>query len=153
MEINLEKQEVSQHVFIDASNEAYAAVAYLKVKYKNGESRRLVAAKTKVVSMEATSTSRIELMAAVLTVKPAIPMKKVLAMPEKKIFYGINSVNVLWLIKNRSCALKMFRIAKIQKESSPTRWKYVKTDNNPADLPSRSLPATPSTQQHQQLMN
>ena len=75
MEINLEKQEVSQHVFIDALNEAYAAVTYLKVKYKNGESRRLAAAKTKVVSMEARSISKIELMAAVLTVKLAIPMK------------------------------------------------------------------------------
>ena len=153
MEINLEKQEVSQHVFIDALNEAYAAVTYLKVKYKNGESRRLAVAKTKVVSMEATSISKIELMAAVLTVKLAIPMKKVLAMPEKKIFYGINSMNILWSIKNRSCALKMFRIAKIQKESLPTQWKYVKTDNNPADLPSRSFSATPSTQQHQKLMN
>ena len=153
MQINLEKQEVSQHVFIDALNEAYAAVTYLKVKYKNGESRRLAVAKTKVVSMEATSISKIELMAAVLTVKLAIPMKKVLAMPEKKIFYGTNSMNILWSIKNRSCALKMFRVAKIQKESSPTQWKYVKTDNNPADLPSRSFSATPSTQQHQKLMN
>ena len=30
---------------------------------------------------------------------------------------------------------------KIQKESLPTQWDYVKTDGNPADLPSRGLPA------------
>ena len=30
---------------------------------------------------------------------------------------------------------------KIQKESLPNQWDYVKTDGNPADLPSRGLPA------------
>ena len=59
-------------------------MAYLKVKYKNGESsRRLVAAKTKVAPLEATNTPRLELMAAVPAVKLAIPMKRVLEIPEK----------------------------------------------------------------------
>ena len=41
-----------------------------------------------------------------------------------------------------SCALKTFvGISKIQKESSPTQWNYVKRDDNPADLPSRGLSA------------
>ena len=56
---NLEKQEVLLYVFSGASNEAYAAVKYLEVKYKNGESsRRLAAAKTNVAPLEATSTPR-----------------------------------------------------------------------------------------------
>ena len=98
LQLNLEKQEVSLHVFSNASNEAYAAVVYLKVKYKNGESsRRLVAAKTKAVLLEATSTPRLELMAAVLAVELAIPMNKVQEIPEKKIFYWIDSMNVCWL--------------------------------------------------------
>ena len=81
--MNLGKHEVSLHVFSDASKEAYAAVGYLKIKYKNVEpSRRLVAAKTKVAPMEATSTPRLELMA-VLAVTLAIPMKKVIEKPEK----------------------------------------------------------------------
>ena len=120
-------------------------MAYLKVKYKNGDSsRRLIAAKTKVAPLEATSTPRLELMAAVLAVKLAIPMKKILEVPETQIFYWTDSMNVLWWIKNKSRALKTFvgnRIAKIQKESSPTQWNYVKTDENPADLPSRGLTA------------
>ena len=82
LHMNLEKQEVSLHVFSDVSNEAYAVVAYLKVKYKIGESsRRSVAAKTKVAPLEATSTP----CATALAVKLAIPMKKVLEIPEKKI--------------------------------------------------------------------
>ena len=117
----------------------------MKVKHKNGESsRRLVTAKTKFAPLEATSTPRLELMAAVLAVKLAIPMKKVLEIPEKEIFHWIDSANVLWWIKNRSRALRTFvgnRIAKIQKESSPTQWNYVKTDDNPADLPSRGFSA------------
>ena len=117
----------------------------MKVKHKNGESsRRLVTAKTKFAPLEATSTPRLELMAAVLAVKLAIPMKKVLEIPEKKIFHWIDSMNVLWWIKNRSRALKTFvrnRIAKIQRESSPTQWNYVKTDDNPVDLPSQGFSA------------
>ena len=84
----------------------------------------MLAAKTKVAPLEATSTPRLEFMAAVRAVKLAIPMKKVLEIPETKIFYWIDSMNVLWWIKNRSRALKIFvgnRIAKIQKESSPTQ--------------------------------
>ena len=63
-------------------------------------------------------------MAAVLAVKLAIPMKKVLEIPEKEIFHLIDSANVLWWIKNRSRALRTFvgnRIVTIQKESSPTQ--------------------------------
>ena len=57
LQVNFEKQEVSPHIFSDGSNEAYAAVVYLKVKYKNEESsRRLVAAKTKAAPLEVTST-------------------------------------------------------------------------------------------------
>ena len=95
--MNLEKQEVSLHVFSHASNEAYAAGAYLKAaKYKHGKSsRRFVGTKTKVAPLEATSTLRLELMAALLSLKLAIPVQQVLEVPEKKIFYWIDSMNVL----------------------------------------------------------
>ena len=99
----------------DSSNEAYAAVTYSEIEYKNVEpSRRLVAAKTEVAPLEAASIPRLELMAAVLAVKLTIPMKKVLEIPEKKIFYWMDSM-----------------------KSSRTQWNYIKTDDNPADLPSR----------------
>ena len=53
-------------------------------------------------------------------------------------------MNALQSIKNRSGALKRFvknKIAKILREFLPTQWNYVKTNDNPADLPSRSLAA------------
>ena len=58
-----------------------------------------------------------------MAVKLAISIKKVLEVPKKNTFYWIDSMNVLWWIKNRSHALKTFvgnRIVKIQKGSSPT---------------------------------
>ena len=120
-------------------------MSYLKVKYKNEDwSRRLIAANTKVAPLEATSTPRLELMAAVLAVKLTIPMKKILEVPETQIGYWTDSMNVLGWIKNKSCALKTFignRFAKIQKDSSPTQLNYIKTDDKPADLPSRGLTA------------
>ena len=72
-------------------------MTYSEIEYKNVEpSRRLVAAKTEVAPLEAASIPRLELMAAVLAVKLTIPMKKVLEIPEKKIFYWIDTMNVLW---------------------------------------------------------
>ena len=55
--------------------------------------------------------------------KLAISIKKVLEVPKKNTFYWIDSMNVLWWIKNRSYALKTFvgnRLVKIQNDSSPT---------------------------------
>ena len=55
------------HTFVDASQDAYGAVVYLTVTYESGSlSSRLVAAKTRVAPLVATSILRLELMAAIL---------------------------------------------------------------------------------------
>ena len=58
------------HTFVDASQDAYGAVVYLKVSYESGSvSSQLVAAKTRVAPLAATSIPRLELMAAILGTK------------------------------------------------------------------------------------
>ena len=53
------------HTFVDASQDAYGAIVYLKVIYQSGSaSSRLVAAKTRIAPLAATSIPRLELMAA-----------------------------------------------------------------------------------------
>ncbi|XP_015771452.1 PREDICTED: uncharacterized protein LOC107349781 [Acropora digitifera] len=55
------------HTFVDASQDAYGAVVYLRVSYESGSvSSRLIAAKTRVAPLAATSIPRLELMAAIL---------------------------------------------------------------------------------------
>ena len=55
------------HTFVDALQDAYGAVVYLKVMHGSGSvSSRLVAAKTTVPPLAATSIPRLELMVAIL---------------------------------------------------------------------------------------
>ena len=55
------------HTFVDAWQDAYGAVVYLKVSYESGSvSSQLVAAKTRVTPLAATSIPCLELMAVIL---------------------------------------------------------------------------------------
>ena len=55
------------HTFVDAWQDAYGAVVYLKVSFESGSvSSQLVAAKTRVTPLAATSIPRLELMAVIL---------------------------------------------------------------------------------------
>ena len=61
-------KDTSLHFFSDKSVDAYAAVVYQRMQYSNGDiSVRLVAAKTKVAPLQATSIPRLELMGALLS--------------------------------------------------------------------------------------
>ena len=58
--------------------------------------------------------------------------------------YWTDSMNALQSIKNKKGALKRFagnRIANMLTELLPTQWNYIKTDDNPAYLPSTGLAA------------
>ena len=60
-------KEVQLHTFSDASEEAFAAVIYLRTKDINGEiTTELIMAKTKLAAMKTVSVAKLELNAAVL---------------------------------------------------------------------------------------
>ncbi|XP_037931719.1 uncharacterized protein LOC119666509 [Teleopsis dalmanni] len=58
--------DVQIHTFVDASEFAYAAVSYFRIKDKYGVSTRIVAAKTKVAPMRPMSIPKMKLQAAVI---------------------------------------------------------------------------------------
>ena len=56
-----------------------------------------------------------------------------------------DSVDVLWWLRNASRRFKPFvanRVAEIQSLSSSNQWRYVSTENNPADLATRGVTAS-----------
>ena len=56
----------SVRTFVDASNDAYGAVSYLRCEYDQGYNGvSIIASKTKVASFKPMSTQRLELMAAI----------------------------------------------------------------------------------------
>lgn len=61
---------ISLHTFVDASEEAYRAVAYVRYSFEDGTiSTNVLAAKTRVTPTTATSIPRLELMGAVIGVR------------------------------------------------------------------------------------
>jgi DNA-binding transcriptional regulator YiaG len=133
--------EITIHVFVDASTEAYGTVIYVRCVYHDGSiSCRLVCSKSHVAPLNAVSIPRLELMAAVLGFRLAISTVHALEMDIRFVSFWSDSMNVLWWLTRQSRIYQPFvanRIGEIQSVTQPTQWHYVPTDMNPADMVSR----------------
>ena len=131
------------HTFVDASQDAYGAVVYLKVSYESGSvSSRLVAAKTRVAPLTATSIPRLELMAAILGLRLTESVSRVYSGGLAQAVFWSDSMNVLWWIRGRSRTFKPFvanRVGEIQSLTNPKQWRFVPTNENPADFTTRGM--------------
>ena len=137
---------MSLHTFVDASENAYGAVVYARSTYEDGSvSSRIVAAKTRVSPITATSIPRLELMGAIVGVRLTTRIADVLELPIGSASFWFDSLNVLWWIRGRSREFKPFianRVGEIQTYTRPDQWRYVSTGQNPADILSRGMNAT-----------
>ena len=67
------------HIFTDASQEAYGAVAYLRHEYQSGSTKvRFVMSKAKVAPLKSISVPQLELMAALVGLRIAETMGQTL---------------------------------------------------------------------------
>ena len=145
LRLGQEEEMLSQtlHTFLDASQDAYGAVVYSRATYKSGAvSIRFVAAKSRVAPLAATSIPRLELMAAVLGLRMAGSISRVLNASLDQATFWSDSMNVLCWIRGRSRSFKPFvanRVGEIQTATDPKQWRYVPTNKNPADLLTRGL--------------
>ena len=119
------------HTFVDASQDAYGAVVYLKIIYESGSvSSRLVTAKTRVAPLAATSIPRLELMAAILGLRLTESVSRVYSGGLGQAVFWSDSMNVLWWIRGRSRIFKPFvanRVGEIQSLTNPKQWHFVPT--------------------------
>lgn len=134
------------HTFVDASEDAYSAVLY--VRHENSENKKttvmFVCSKTRVAPLAATSVPRLELMAAVLGLRIALTVGSTLELGQGQMIFWSDSVNVLYWISGQSRRYKPFvanRIAEIHENSIPSNWRHVPGSQNPADIASRGLSA------------
>ena len=138
--LNPNEGAVELHTFVDASEDAYAAVVYMCSTNENGKISRFVASKTKVAPVKAMSIPRLELMAAVLGVRLATAVTRALEVKIDDVNFWSDSMNVLYWIRNRSRQFKTFvanRVGEIQDSTNPNQWRYVPSKTNPADIASR----------------
>ena len=95
--------------FLDTSEDAFGAVAYVRYSYQDGTiSTNIVAAKTRVAPTIATSIKRLELIGAVIGVRLSTRIARVLYLHMSQAVFSSDSQNVLWLIYGHSRDFKPF---------------------------------------------
>ncbi|GFS91542.1 integrase catalytic domain-containing protein [Trichonephila clavipes] len=134
---------IELHGFSDASQSAYGAVVYCKSITSDRKMLvHLIASKSRVTPTKQTTIPRLELCAAVLLAKLVHRVKQALKLNVTNTFLWSDSMIVLSWIRKESYQLKTFmanRIAKIQEVTSSEQWRYVATEDNPADFVSRGM--------------
>ena len=131
------------HGFTDASEEAYAGVAYFHLLDSAGRIHTaLVMSKTKVAPIKRLSIPQLELCGALLLTKLLCHVKKVLNVPVTSVFAWTDSSIVLsWLVGNPR-RFKTYignQISFIVDQIPPDCWRHVPGVQNPADCASRGL--------------
>ena len=141
--LNIEVKEYQLHHFSDASEKGYGQCSYLvQIDYHGNSYVSLVMSKARVSPMKTFTVPRLELTAALVSVKVSNFLKRELKIPITKEIFWVDSKVVLGYIFNEAKRFKIFvanRIQEIRKYTLPSQWKYVNTKSNPADLCSRGV--------------
>ncbi|KAK3102963.1 hypothetical protein FSP39_015321 [Pinctada imbricata] len=131
----------SFHTFVYASQDVYGAVVYARYEYSDSSvSTRMIAAKGRVAPLKSISIPRMELLGAILGLRLTCAISKALEIDMKHVTYWSDSMNVLYWIRGCSRSYKTFvanRVSEIHDHSEPVQWRYVPTEENPADIASR----------------
>ncbi|XP_070145039.1 uncharacterized protein [Drosophila kikkawai] len=133
---------IELHVFVDASQSAFAAVAYWRVMYEDGKVlASFVCAKTKCAPMRTMSIPRLELQAAVLGTRLINTIKEEHSVDISETVLWTDSKTVLRWIGSTHRRYKQFvgnRVAEILESSEVSQWRWVPTADNAADDATRS---------------
>ncbi|XP_023806317.1 SH3 and multiple ankyrin repeat domains protein 2 isoform X1 [Oryzias latipes] len=132
------------HIFADASEQAYGAVAYLRTQDSNGEVHlSFILARSRVAPKRVQSIPRLELCAALTAAQLAHVLEKELTRTVNQMVLWSDSTTVLTWLQSQSCRYKVFvggRVAEIQELTKNGTWRYVDSVNNPADDLTRGKP-------------
>ena len=141
-----EFKQTQLHVFVDASENAMAAVAYLRKSIDNNNIEVFfISSKTKIAPIQTMSIPRLELMAAELGVSMKEQIITSISLSKEDIIFWTDSKDVMGWIKNRSKLFKPFvahRVGKIQQTTEGNKWMHIPSKLNPADLASRGIKAS-----------
>ena len=130
------------HTFCDASEEAFAAVVYLRSVYDEDDIRcSFMMAKTKVAPKKALSVARLELQAAVLGARLADYVRKAMTRQIDRVFFWTDSKCAIGWIRSTAVWYKPFvahRVGEIQTLTDPKSWRHVPGRMNVSDCATRS---------------
>ena len=135
-------KHIQLHFFADASKDGYGAVCYLRCHDGKEYSSVFVMGKARVAPMNQQSIPRLELCAAVTTVRLSLLVMKEHCFTVSRVYFWTNSTTVLSYVHNtskRRPAFETNRIATLRKYTMNDQWLWVDTKQNPADLFSRGV--------------
>lgn len=137
VEASLEGATREVHIFAEASEQAYGAVAYMRTEEDEGRIHlSFILACSRVASKRLHSIPHLELCAALVAGQLARVLEKELTLPLARIVLWSDSTTVLTWLHSQSCRYKVFvgaRVAEIQELTENCTWRYVDSVNNPAD--------------------
>lgn len=141
----IESSRKEVHIFTDASKDAIAAVAFLKV-WKDSENYDVgfLMGKAKVAPTHGHTIPHLELCVAVLGTEIAEFFKEQMDLEAKDFRFYSDSQVALGYIYNdarRFYVCVANRVSRILAFSEPNHWQHVATDQNPADLGTRAFDA------------
>ena len=140
---NTSVTSVALHGFSDASEQAYAAVVYLRMECTDGSTQlSLVSSKTKVAPIKRLTIPRLELCGAQLLAQLLHHIRQVLDLPLDHCHAWTDSVIVLHWLRGSPKRFKTYvgnRISNILELLGSECWRHVSGVTNPADCASRGL--------------
>ena len=135
------KREI--HIFCDASEIGYGAVAYLRFLDQGRIHCSLVMAKSRLAPLKKITIPRMELTAAKLAISIKVILDRELDLEIDEYYFWTDSTAVLKYINNSTTRFQRFianRLEFIHEQSRPEQWNYVASKTNPADQASRGVP-------------
>ena len=136
-------KSVQLHIFSDGSRVGYGAVAFLPFLNACGRIHcSFVMGKARLAPIREITIPRLALTAVVISAKLRQIIREELETKIAQVNYWIDSMTVLKCINNDTKRFHVFesnRLTIIQSTSSPSEWRYVSRDDNPADDDSKSL--------------
>ena len=133
--------------FCDASVVAFAACTYLVIVTGQGLHSNLEASKTHVATINQQRVPRLELLSAVLLARLIVTVEeafKPILQIDKRLCWS-DSITTLEWIKNEKREWKSYvqkRVDEIRKLAEPQTSFYVKSEDNPKDIPTRGCKAS-----------
>ncbi|XP_053398928.1 uncharacterized protein LOC128556932 [Mercenaria mercenaria] len=131
------------HHFSDASSTGYGQCSYIRLVNAEGSVHcSFLFGKSRVIPLKPITIPRLELSAALLSIRVSLLLEQELDLESVKHFYWTDSRVVLGYIANESKRFHVFvanRIQQIRDHSEVSQWKYVESAQNPADIASRGV--------------
>jgi len=128
--------DIQLHVFCDASEKAFAAVAFLRVKGAGGIDVSFVSSKARVAPLKDITIVKLEMQAAVMGCRLAKSIKSELEIVINATYYWTDSYLVLRYLRATTRRFKQFyanRIGEISESTDLSEWHWVPTKLNVAD--------------------